>query len=114
MADILTLLSGLFRIIFGFLLVLVIPGFFLTLVLFPRLSDLRFIERLVYSLVMSIGSVIINILFMDIVLGINTTPLNIVIILAGFSLVLGIIWFVRRFLLTFSLTEKISKLVQRK
>ena len=114
MADIITFVSELLRVIFGFLLVLFIPGFFLSLVFFPHLSDLRLIERLMYSIVMSIGSVIIIVLFMDIWLGIDTTSLNIVVVLIGFSLVLLIIWIVRRYILTFSITEKISNLMQRK
>jgi uncharacterized membrane protein len=107
-----SVLSGM-RVIFGFLLLLFIPGFFLSLVIFPRLSEIRIFERLVYSFVLSIGSVIVYVLFMDVVLGIDTTSFNIFIILVGFSLVLSAIWIVRRFLLTFSLMEKISDFMKK-
>jgi uncharacterized membrane protein len=112
MADVITFLFGLSRAIFGFILILFIPGFLLSLVFFPRLSNITLIERFVYSVVMSIGSVITYVLFMDIVLGINTTPINIVIVLSGFCLVLTIIWIIRRFILTFSFTKKISDLTE--
>ena len=52
------ILDGL-RIVFGFLLVLFLPGFSLSLIYFPRSKDLRIIERLVYSTVLSIGSVMV-------------------------------------------------------
>ncbi len=39
------------RVVFSFLLLLFIPGFALSLVIFPRLTDLSTIDRLVYSMV---------------------------------------------------------------
>src|SRR5665647_2054337 len=65
------------RVVFGFLLLLFLPGFNLSLLFFPRSSDLSIIDRLVYSTVLSISSVIALVLFMDVVLGVNTTPRNI-------------------------------------
>ena len=111
--DIVTgILSGL-RIIIGFLFLLFIPGFFLSLVLFPKSSELRLSERLVYPFVMSIGSVIICVLFMDAVLGVDSTPTNIIIVLVGFSLSLVILLIIRRYFLKFSLTEKISVMLKK-
>jgi uncharacterized membrane protein len=98
------------RIILGLGLLLFVPGFLITLVFFPKLPELRFSERLVYSSVLSIGSVITFVLFMDLVLGIDTTPVNIIIALIGFSLILVILWILRMFFMDFSMTEKMSDL----
>jgi len=100
------LLSGI-RVILGFLLVLLIPGLLITLVYFPRLSDLHIVERLVYAAILSIGSVIVCVLFMDVVLGIDTTPVNVVLVIGIFCLGLAILWLIRRLFITFSVTEKI-------
>lgn len=105
-------LSGI-RVIFGFLLVLLIPGFLISLVFFPRPSDIRIIERFVYATVLSIGSVIVSVLFMDVVLGIDTTPANIVIVITVFCLILALLWIIRSLFLTFSVTEKISDIMKR-
>lgn len=96
------------RVLFGYLLLLFIPGFILSMVLFPRFSDLRIIERLVYSMVLSVGSVLVLVLFMDVLLGMDTTPMNIVLVLIGVSLILINTWIARWFFLTFSISEKIS------
>jgi len=80
------------RIILGFALLLFVPGFAISLVYYPRSTDIGVIERLVYSMVLSIGSVIVLVLFMDFVLGMNTTPRNISIIICAFSIFLLWIW----------------------
>ena len=66
--DIAAVIAGGLSVLLGFLFLLFIPGFAIMLVYFPRLSDLEIIERLVYSTVLSIGSVIALVLFMDVVL----------------------------------------------
>jgi len=91
MDPIAVILDGL-RAVFGFLLLLFVPGFIISLLFFPRLTDLRLLERLVYSTVLSIGSVIVLVLFMDVFLGINTRPLNIFLVLGVFSVLMLIIW----------------------
>ena len=106
------LLSGI-RVIFGFLLVLLIPGFLITLVYFPRLSDLHIVERLVYAAILSIGSVIVCVLFMDVVLGIDTTPVNVVLVISIFCLGLAILWLIRRLFITFSVIEKITAVIKK-
>jgi uncharacterized membrane protein len=106
------LLSGI-RVILGFLLVLLIPGLLITLVYFPRLSDLHIVERLVYAAILSIGSVIVCVLFMDVVLGIDTTPINVVLIISTFCLGLAILWLIRRVFITFSVTEKITVVIKK-
>jgi uncharacterized membrane protein len=80
------------QIILGFFLLLFVPGFAISLVYYPRPTDIGLIERLVYSMVLSIGSVIVLVLFMDVILGMNMTPRNISIIIIGFSFFAFIVW----------------------
>jgi hypothetical protein len=83
--DTITVILESLRVIIGFLLLLFIPGFALSLVIFPRFSDIGIVERLAYSTVLSIGSVIALVLFMDVVLGVDITPVNIIIGITVFS-----------------------------
>jgi len=92
------MLDGL-RAALGFLLLLFVPGFTISLLFFPRLTDLRLIERLVYSTVLSIGSVIAIVLFMDVFLGVNTTATNITLFILAFSALALIIWLCERWYL---------------
>ena len=112
--DILVAIINGIRVFFGFLLVFLIPGFLITLVFFPRPSELRIIERLVYSVIMSMGSVMAWILFMDIILGIDTTPANIIIALTVFCIIVFLLWRIRCLFLTYSITENISGLMNKK
>jgi len=97
--DFIAVISGVLRAIFGFVLLLFVPGFTLSLLFFPRFPDLRFIERLVYSTVLSIGSVIAIVLFMDVYLGVNTTPRNIALFILAFSVLALIAWLCERWYL---------------
>jgi uncharacterized membrane protein len=106
------ILEGL-RVIFGFLLLLFIPGFALTLVYFPRLSEIGIIERLVYSMVLSIGSVIVIVLFMDVFLGVNTNPINIFIVIAGFSYLAMFVWLCEIYYIKSNLKIRIDQLLSR-
>jgi uncharacterized membrane protein len=90
--DVIVLFLKGIQIILGFFLLLFVPGFAISLIYFPRLTDIQLIERLIYSLVLSIGSVIVLVLFMDVVLGIYTTPRNISIIICVFSVFALMIW----------------------
>jgi uncharacterized membrane protein len=47
------ILEGL-RVVLGFLLVMFIPGFTLSLVYFPRSTDLQLMDRFIYSMILSI------------------------------------------------------------
>jgi uncharacterized membrane protein len=109
--DVVTVIFGSLRIIFGFLLLLFIPGFVVSLVFFPRSTELYLIERLAYSTVLSIGSVIGLVLFMDVVLGIDTTPENIFVIICGFSIIALIIWGCERWFMNSSLKPRIDSLL---
>jgi uncharacterized membrane protein len=90
--DVIAAISGDVQIMLGFFLLLFVPGFAVSFVFFPHQNDIPLIERLIYSTVLSIGLVIILVLFMDVVLGINTTPRNISIIICAFSVIGFITW----------------------
>ena len=98
MDTVTVILEGL-RVILGFLLLLFVPGFALSLVIFPRFNGIGIIERLAYSTVLSIGSVIVLVLFMDVFLGINTKPLNIFLVIAAFSCFAFVVWLCERWYL---------------
>lgn len=80
------------RVVFNLLLLFFIPGFALSLVLFPRSTDLSSIDRLVYSLVLSISSSIVLVVFMDIVLEFSVTLKNITFVVGVFSVILLLCW----------------------
>jgi hypothetical protein len=107
--DIVTIIIEGSRVGFGFLNLLFVPGFVLSLVLFPRLTDLGVIQRLAYSTVLSIGSVIALVLFMDVVLGVDTTPRNISFGLGVFSASLLLIWICEIWYLSTNLPARLHR-----
>jgi uncharacterized membrane protein len=106
--DIATVFLSDIRVIFGFLLVMFIPGLLISLMFYPKQSDISIIERLVYATILSVGSIIVCVLFMDVFLGIDTTPINAVIVITAFCSILTLIWIIRSLFLTFSVSEKLS------
>lgn len=96
--DALEIAFGFIRLIVGFLLVLFIPGYVLSLVIFPFRKDLESSRRLALSLVLSIASVLLLVLFSDIFLGIDSTPQNIVMILLVFTVISLILWKIEIFI----------------
>jgi len=84
------------RLAFGFLLLVFLSGFNLSLIVFPRSTSLRMIDRLVYSTLLSISSVIAFVLFMNIVLEVNTTTRTISLISCVLAELALIFWGVRR------------------
>lgn len=90
-------LVGFFRIIFGFLLVMFIPGFAISFVFFPRITDVPPLTRLVLSCVISIGSTLGAILFLDIFLGVNATAVNCAVAILCLSALAVLIWVGRMF-----------------
>jgi uncharacterized membrane protein len=96
MADLTTTLLGFFRIIFGFLLVLFIPGFAISFLFYPKISDISKTIRIVLSCVISVGSTLCVLLFFDIFLGVNMKAVNITLILLFFSALVFIIWGIRQ------------------
>jgi uncharacterized membrane protein len=99
------------KVIFGFLLLFFIPGFAISLIYFPRLSDLHLSERLAYSTVLSIGSVVGLVLFMDVGLGLDATPYKIYVVICAFSIVAFIIWGFEIWFLNSSLKPRIDSLL---
>lgn len=91
-----TTLLGFFRIIFGFLLVLFIPGFAISFLFYPKIADISRTSRIVLSCVISLGSTLCVLLFFDIFLGVNMKAVNITLILLVFSALVCIIWGIRR------------------
>ncbi len=80
------------RGVFYFFLLLLVPGFALSLVIFPRPASLSIIDRLVYSTVLGISSGIAIMLFMDVVPGLDTTPANLILVIGVFSVLLLMFW----------------------
>jgi uncharacterized membrane protein len=109
--DTLAAILGGLQIFFGFFLVLFLPGFTISLVYFPRFTDLSVIDRLVYSTILSIGSVMVLVLFMEFILGVNTTPRNVTLficVLCGFALGL---WWCERCYLKSRLKKRLDSLL---
>ena len=96
MADFITIFLGFSRIILGLLLILFIPGYVISFIFYPRIADIAYISRIVLSCVISIGSTLCAILFFDIFLGVDTTPVNstliILFVTAVAFIILGIRW----------------------
>jgi len=100
------------RVILAFLNLFFIPGFVISLVFFPRFADLGLIQRLVYSLILSIGAVI-AFLFVDIVLGVGTTPGTISLTLGVLSAFMLVVWLCEIWYLNSSLPVKLNKRFSR-
>jgi uncharacterized membrane protein len=78
--------------IIGIVLILFIPGYALSLVLYPGREEISIIERTGFSIVLSMGVVILIVLFIDEVLAFNTTPVNIVFATLIFSIIALCVW----------------------
>ncbi len=81
--------------IYGLILILITPGFAFICALFPRNEDLPFIERIALSFVFSVAMVMLSSLFVDNVIGIDTTGVNILITLMTMTLIFVMIWIIR-------------------
>ena len=77
-------------------MLVVIPGFALSLVIFPRLTDMGILDRLVYSAVLGITTAIAFVVFMDLVPGLELTLENLTLIVGVFSAVALIFWLCER------------------
>lgn len=90
-----------FRLVFGIVFLLFVPGFFVTEFAFPRESheeqrQLDWIERITLSFALSISVVPLIVFFLN-KAGIAITALNIFLEVAGLVFVLGIIIAFQRF-----------------
>jgi uncharacterized membrane protein len=73
-------LLGVFRVLFGFIYVLFIPGFLATLALFPKKGEIDDIERLALSLVLSLALSVIPVMFLN-YLGVLVNEVNVFLII---------------------------------
>jgi len=80
------------RIVFGLIFLLFVPGYTLILALFPKKEELSFIERIGFAGVLSIVADLLTTLFIDLVLHIPTTAVNIFVALLSLSALALIIW----------------------
>ncbi len=80
------------RIITGLILILFVPGYALSWAFFPQRQNITYSERIALSFVLSIAGVMVTILFIDLVLGIDTTPINIVISIITLTVLSLISW----------------------
>jgi uncharacterized membrane protein len=85
------------RAIAGYLLLLFVPGYALTWALYPSRGETPLIERIALSCVLSIVGVMISVLFADILLGVDVTPVNIIVISLLLTLLGAVGWKVRLF-----------------
>jgi hypothetical protein len=79
---------------FSCLLFLFVPGFALSLVIFPRRTDLSYIDRLVYSVMLSISTSIAALVFVDMVPGFGLAWENVALVVLVFSALLLMVWVV--------------------
>ena len=82
---------GILRVILGLLFLFFVPGFALLLALFPK-KELSIAERIGFSGALSIVADMLTVLFIDLVLHIPTTALNIVLSLLTLTAFALIIW----------------------
>ncbi|MDF2955618.1 MAG: putative membrane protein [Candidatus Alkanophagales archaeon MCA70_species_2] len=97
------------RIIFGLVFLLFVPGYALTLALFPRKEEITLIERVGFAGVLSIVADILTTLFIDLVLGIPTTAINIVIALLCLTALALLIWRLELLFMKLLERRKLSK-----
>lgn len=86
------ILVDLLRITLGFILVLFIPGYALTWAIFPKKEEKEFVERIALSFVLSITSVMLSVLFCDVILGVDITPENILITILILTISAVVVW----------------------
>ncbi len=82
-----------FRIIFGLLLTLFIPGFALTLVLFPKNTGI--VDRIALGSVLSIALTLLTALTLDLGLGVDFTAVNMAISLLALTISFTMIWLIQ-------------------
>ncbi len=94
------------RTIIGMFLILFVPGYALTWAFFPKRTDKTTGERIALSLVMSISGVMFSVLFADIVLEVDTTPVNIVIIILSLTFLAILVWRMHLYIIDKELKRK--------
>ena len=104
-----TLFEGL-KIIVGSLILVFVPGLAVTLVFYPRFTDMKLVERLAGATIVGMIIVIASVLFMDNVLGVNATLENIAIGLGLFSTILVVVWFCEMVYLSSDVPERVHRI----
>ncbi|MEN6488125.1 MAG: hypothetical protein ABFD66_04470 [Smithella sp.] len=107
MTDAITQLAGFARIFLDLAFLMFIPGFAISLVFFPFLSDIPIFERLIFSGIASIGTAMVAVLFLDVALGIESGPGNALLILIIITVAVLLLWriecvFLKKFRITAS------------
>jgi len=93
--DIPAALLSFIRAFLGLLLIFFIPGFTFMWAIYPKKTDLTLVVRIALSCVLSVAIVMLSSLFLDFVLGIATTGLNVTIMLLIISLIFTILYTAR-------------------
>jgi uncharacterized membrane protein len=92
MTDIVAIVLSSIRLIAGLAFLLFIPGFAVLLVFYPKLSDISFFERIALSSIVSISAGIGVFLLLDLLLGIETTPVNSFLSLFAITVIALAVW----------------------
>jgi len=90
--SILFIILGTIRAILGYIFLFFIPGFAITFALYPRITDISPLTRIALSLVVSVGAVMAAVLFLDLVLGVDITPVTSFLIILIISVLAGAVW----------------------
>jgi uncharacterized membrane protein len=85
------------RVILGFVIVFVLPGFAWTLVFFNG-RQINVIERLAISFGLSIALVTLSILALNWLIGMGITGLNAVLVIGTITVIPLVLYFLRRFM----------------
>lgn len=108
----LNMIIELLRIVTGLFLLVFIPGYALTWAFYPKMDDIRFNERIAFSFAISISIVMIFVIFLDTVLGVDITPVNIVISIIFITILFLVIWRLHLYLINNDLLLKtINKMI---
>ena len=100
----------LLRAVIGLFLLLFIPGYTLTWALYPKKDDIPYNERIAFSFAISISLMMIFVIFMDNVLGVDITPVNIIISIIFLSILFLSIWRLHLYIIN---NDSISKTVKK-
>jgi hypothetical protein len=98
--DTVPVMFGILEIILGFLVLVVIPGLAISLIIFPRITDMSILDRLVYTAVLGITSAIAFVMFLDLMPGLDLTLKNLILAAVIFSAGVLIVWLCERWYLT--------------
>ncbi|RLI78394.1 hypothetical protein DRP05_07415 [Archaeoglobales archaeon] len=81
-----------FKVILGLIFLFFVPGYAITLALFPRKDELSLVEKIGFACALSIAADILTTLFIDVVFHVPTTASNIFFSLLTLTLIFLGIW----------------------